>query len=561
VNLLVGPPASGKTEYLLDIAIKACKENKLVWWVGLPNQRDATYRRVTKDGAVLGLEFLSQQQLYYRLLAFWQELKNRPMVGTRRISLIGEVLAQLGGESAIPSPGEARLFSVAIAEAKRFGLKAKDIPTTDPETKRFATVFEHYETLQQSKQKSSQEEAGEWDFDDFRTATLDYLQANAETLDPKTQLEPDLIIVDGFRETGPNEVSIYQELAKHTEVWLSLPATPPDLKATVELTEVYASDVQRYRATNPIAESRWVLRSLKRDLAEYKLNPLDIAVVLPQRSIKAFLSLADEYQIPLMDESPRALADTVGGNLLLDLLELPDYPTASKLLAIPKLQPLARAALDKGIAGRDAIGQLAAELSEKPETEKIETDWLQWLKTLEVTTQPLQWATEIMEEIPLLLGWDKDGQDGKDYGQELKDWQKHKELLLRRAKEAEHIINLTGKESLSEEAQQHFRAWWAGLIKESFQFNKPNGGIALLSDRLVSGRRFKKVYLMSATEGSYTIGESEDYFVTEELRDDLKTVFSGVALPKRFQGRDEMLFEELLSRGDTVIVTCPDSWS
>jgi len=106
---------------------------------------------------------------------------------------------------------------------------------------------------------------------------------------------------------------------------------------------------------------------------------------------------------------------------------------------------------------------------------------------------------------------------------------------------------------------QHFRAWWAGLIKESFQFNKPNGGIALLSDRLVSGRRFKKVYLMSATEGSYTIGESEDYFVTEELRAELDTVFGSVALPKRFQGRDEMLFAELLSRGDTVIVTYPEA--
>jgi len=141
------------------------------------------------------------------------------------------------------------------------------------------------------------------------------------------------------------------------------------------------------------------------------LHPLDIAVILPQRSIKAFLSLADEYQIPLMDESPRALADTVGGNLLLDLLELPDYPTASKLLAIPKLQPLARAALDKGIAGRDAIGQLALELSQQSETSTIATDWQQWLETLEFTSQPLLWAMERLEEIPSLLGWDKDGVD------------------------------------------------------------------------------------------------------------------------------------------------------
>ena len=585
MKLLIGPPASGKTEHLLDIAIKACKDNKLVWWIGLPNQRDATYRRATKEGAVLGLEFLSQQQLYYRLLAFWQQLKNKPMVGTRRISLVGEVLSKIGSEVAnqqadtgtsspeddfkrIPTPGEARLFSVAIAEAKRFGLTSEDIPNAveDAETRRFARVFKKYEEAQKAKESSDalnsvssgNEEVGEWDFDDFRTATLNYLKANT-TLDPKEDLEPDLIIIDGFRETGPSEVAIYQELAKHCELWLSLPTEPPELKATKELTEPYPTTIKRYRATNPIAESRWVLRSLKRDLAEQKLKPLDIAVILPQRSIKAFLSLADEYQIPLMDESPRALSDTIGGNLLLDLLELPDYPTASKLLAIPKLQPLARAALDKGIAGKDAIGQLALELSQKEETAQIETDWQKWLKTLEVTTQPLQWASDIVEEIPLLLGWHKNEDEDKDYSQDLKDWEKHKELLLRRAKEAEHIINILGKEDVSVEALQHFRAWWAGLIKESFQFNKPNGGIALLSDRLVSGRRFKKVYLMSATEGSYTIGESEDYFVTEELRQELDAVFSGVALPKRFQGRDEMLFAELLSRGDEVIVTCPEA--
>ena len=76
------------------------------------------------------------------------------------------------------------------------------------------------------------------------------------------------------------------------------------------------------------------------------LDALDIAVIMPANEIAAFAALADEYGVPLMDETPKALSDTPLGSLLLNILELPEYPTASRLLAIPELSQLANEAFE-----------------------------------------------------------------------------------------------------------------------------------------------------------------------------------------------------------------------
>ena len=93
------------------------------------------------------MEFLSSQQVYYRLLA--HALKLKPLVvGTGRIALVGEALKKL--HDALPSPGEARLFTRAIAEAKRFGLSWREVTAHNPddhEVARFRAVFRLYEDL------------------------------------------------------------------------------------------------------------------------------------------------------------------------------------------------------------------------------------------------------------------------------------------------------------------------------------------------------------------------------------------------------------------------------
>ncbi|MGL4611393.1 MAG: ATP-dependent nuclease subunit B [Trueperaceae bacterium] len=517
MQLFVAPPARGKTTHLLQVAREAIQQDQRVWWVGLPSQRSYVYRRATEAGAVLGLEFLSGQQVYYRLLA--NALKLKPLiVGTGRLALVGEALLNLRQE--LPAPGEARLFANAIAEAKRYGLGYKNIRPSDEESERFRDVFRIYETIK----------AERWDYDDFRTEALNL----AENLEKK--VEANVIIVDGFREIGPLELRIYKALSKHCNVYVSLPDTPPGETATLELSlqqnvESTLAPSQTFKAANPVTEARWVLRSLKKDLA-CGLDPLDIAVILPEREIKAFTALADEYGVPMMDETPKALADTLTGRLLLDLLELPDYPTASKLLAIPELSQLANAALNAGVAGPEAINVLAQQLGN-------DAPWKKWLGVLEVPENELAWAESLLETtLPDIR---------KSVTAELR-WQDFKKHALQRAKEAS---------SLAKGAS--FRAWWAALLQETFLFDAPKGGVALLTQNLASGRRFKKAYLMRANEGAYTVGEGEDYFIPEEERASLETTFAKLGLPKRFLGRDKTLYAELLTRADEMIVTYPEA--
>lgn len=521
LRLLLGPPGSGKTTRLLERARAATREGRRVWWVGLPGQRTDLYRRAVAAGGVMGLEFLSSQQVYYRLLASAQKLKPL-VVGTGRIALVGEALKLVAGD--LPAPGEARLFTRAVAEAKRFGVGWADLPGTDREGERFRAVYRTYEAVKGER----------WDYDDFRREA--FLLASRGEAGP----EADLIVVDGFREVGPLELGLYQALAGRSaagappEVWLGLPEAPPGLsEVEVRTAETLpprpARPVQVYGAPNPVAEARWVLRALKRDLAA-GADPLALAVVLPEREVRAFLALADEYGVPLTDETPKSLADTPGGQLLLNLLELPDHPTPSRLLALPELAPLAKAALDRRLVGRGALEALAREMS-------LYGPLTAWLGRLEAPVDELEWARDLLRSLPDLSRHDLGG-----------GWPRFTDAAMERAKEAA---------SLAQGA--HFRAWWAALLRETRFPARLDGGVPLLSATLASGRRFRRVYLMRALEGAYRAGEAEDYFTPEEVRRPLAETFTQFGLPKRFGGRDEALFADLLTRGDEVVVTFPEA--
>jgi hypothetical protein len=509
-KVLVAPPGVGKTSRLLERARRVAGEKKRVWWVGLPSQRGYLYRRAAAEGALLGLEFLSSQQVYYRLLA--HALKLKPLVvGTGRLALVGEALRSVRQD--VPSPGEARLFARAIAEAKRFGVGYESGFSGDEEVERFHKVFKAYEAIK----------GDAWDYDDFRTEAL--------KLAEQTEISPevDVVLVDGFREIGPLELRLFEALGRHAEVWLALPEVPPGQVADETLPPRDVSQRQCYRAANPVVEARWVMGALKRDLAA-GIDPLDMAVILPEAQIKAFAALADEYGVPLMDETPRALADTVPGRLLLDLLELPDYPSASKLLAIPELATLAKSVLAEGVVGFEAITVLAQRLG-------LESLWQKWLHLLEVQGDEMAWAEQLLETGLPQVRPDLLERDELRYAQ-------FKQHALQRAKEAS---------SLAKDA--HFRAWWGALLQETFLFDRPRGGVALLTANLASGRRFKKAYLMQAVEGAYTTREREDYFVPEEARKSLETVFDELGLPKRFQGRDQSLYAELKTCAMELTVT------
>lgn len=510
MHLIVGPPASGKTTRLLEVAQRFLRARKRVWWVALPAQRAYVYRRATAQGAVLGLEVLSSQQLYYRMLAASFGLQPI-LTGPGRVALTGDALRS--GEGELPSPGEARLFARAIAEAKRFGVRPSEIPAFSPESRRLAQVYSRYEELKGSW--------GRWDYDDFRFATLERLQQGQLTL------EPDLLIVDGFRELSPLEFKIFELIAAKIPVYIALPETLPAVSPQEVLSAPPLRPPKVYRAPNPVSEARWILRSIKRDLA-LGLSVLDVAVLAPESRIPALLTLADEYGLPLVDQTADTAAETPEGRLLLELLDLPDYPTPSRLMAIPDLLPLGRAALERGLVGREVMAKLAQELG------MLEV-WTAWLERLEPKGQSLTWANELLDALPEVRHSPR------------------RNALLERAKEAERIA--TGPD---------FRHWWAALLSETYEAHRPPGGVAVLTPTLASGQRWKKLYLSYAVEGAYGTGEREDYFIPEELREGLNRVFGllekgTAALPKRFQGRDRLLLSELRTRADEVVITYPEA--
>jgi hypothetical protein len=213
---VVGPPGAGKTQRAVAAARAAAAKGRRVVWVGLPAQRDQVLRRLVADGPLLGVEFLTFQQL--ALLHLGRAGHLRPqLVGTARLALVAEALAQRAG--ALPTPGEAQLFARAIAEAKRHGLSADDLGAhaaamaaegeqrAGAEVARWAEVAALYEALK----------GPAWDDDDVRAAAG--AAAAAATVEERRRwVAADLLVVDGWRELPPADVAWLRSLAAATEV-------------------------------------------------------------------------------------------------------------------------------------------------------------------------------------------------------------------------------------------------------------------------------------------------------------------------------------------------------
>ena len=517
-HLTVGPPGSGRTTAMVAVARAACRAAKRVWYVGLPAQRAYITRRITDDGfTALGLEVMSAQQMYYRLLTGGGSVDVKPLViGNGRLVRVAEALLEVMGT--LPSPGEARLFAAAIAEAKRFAVTASDLAAIagdDSELIRLVDVYQAYEGSM----------VGSWDYDDVRLAAVAMTELAPRDEAARRAIESvpaDVIIVDGLREVGPLELRALKALALWREVHLTLPVAPKGEPPTSVLPAGPAPLVQRYLAPNPVAEARWVMSSLKRDLALDHMDPLDLAIVATAGSAPAIGALADEYGVPIMDETPIALAETAAGRALLDLLELAESPTPSRLLAVPELTRLAAVALERGVSGHEAIGVLARESG-------VWQQWREWQERLTVSGDPVEWARYVLTEVLPLAQRDVPAS--------------FEAKVLTMAQEAARLGSGEG-----------FQRWWAALLGAARQGRQQAGGVALVDATLVSGRRFGKVYVLGALEGAYGAFEREDYFTPEESRTQPE---AGEGLPLRLQERDTEVLAELLSRAQHVVVTAP----
>ncbi len=509
-NLTASPPGSGRTTAMVELARAACSNGKRVWWVGLPAQRAYVLHELTAGGVtVLGLEFMSSQQMFYRLLTHANRIQ--PMlIGSAALVRVAEAMRRVTGS--LPNPGEAHLFSRAIAEAKRHGVTADDYGAlaADEEQRRLAAVFSAYEELK-----------GAWDYDDVRMTAALLAQAG------QLKCEADLVIVDGLREVGPLDLTLYRALAEQVEVHVNVDRVPPGVAPTTEARQPWPVTYERYVAPNPVSEARWVMRSLKRDLVTGGFRPLELAIICPPGRARALVALADEYGLPLMDEAPLALVDQPLGQRLVDLLELVEHPTPARLLAVPELQGLAALALEYGVAGGDAVGLLASEHGHG-------ATWRRWLARLEVAGDPVEWARELLQGV-LAAG----GELPREF----------EESALEKAQEAARLV--TGGPG--------FRAWWVALLQDSRRARREPAGVALVTATLASGRRWRKAYLLGAVEGAFAANEAEDYFLPEEQRLPPPEAYRVRGMPRRFQGRGEQLAADLLTRADHMVVTAPQA--
>jgi len=485
---VVGAPGSGKTERAVAGARRAAAVGRRVAWIGLPAQRDQALRRLVADGPLLGVEFLSFQQL--ALLQLGRAGRLRPQIlATARLALVAEALAARFG--ALPTPGEAGLFTRAIAEAKRHGHDPARVATLagrlgggGGETARLAEVFAGYERLK-----------GEaWDDDDVRAAA----QTAARDAPPRglrDWLPADLLVVDGWREVPPADLAWLRTIAEAADVIVTSVAEPPvgwvDEGAIERLPERSVA-LDAWRFANPVAEVRWVLRAVARDLAE-GLDPRDLAVIAPPGAARALTALAGEFGVALADEAPRALVDLPYGRMLVDLLELPEHPSAGRLLAVPALAELGRRALAEGLTGREAIGRLAGDAGMTPV-------WEDWLAALTPAADALAWAREVVAlAADLMPGTANAPGAAADPPGAVGPVARAQEAALRRAQEAARLA-----------AGEGFRAWWLALLRASSLRERPRPGVALIEPRRAAGRRFRRAYLVGAVAGAYDLGERED---------------------------------------------------
>lgn len=505
----------------------AAAEGARVGFLGRSPQRGEVLRALAREGPTLGVAFYTFQQFALLMLARAGGLGVH-ILPTARLALVAEALTEHAG--ALPTPGEASLFARAIAEVKRSGLTPERLTELAHgqrqggdrgagELERLAAVWACYEWLK----------GAQFDDDDVRAA----VRVEVQRRDPEALraiVPVDRLIVDGLPEIPPDDLAWFRELARAIDVDIAVERAPADVEC--EALPARPHEVVAYRFANPVAEVRWLLRALARDLRE-GLDPRDLAVVAPASLGSALLALAPEFEVPLARQAPRALVDLPFGRLLVDLLELPEHPNAGRLLAVPEWVTLGQRAFEGRLSGARAIERLAVELG-------LGERWQAWREALTPSEPVLDWARRVVAlaadlDLAQTPSEQRPQQEARIAGQQ--------EAALRRAQEAARLAVGEG-----------FRDWWLALLRASVVAERSLPGIALIEPRAAAGRRFRRAYIAGAVAGAYDVGEREDLFIPEELRA-IGPDLAPDELPRRHRGGDAAWRQALRARADRVTLT------
>jgi len=512
---------------MVSRARAAAAEGARVAYLGRSPQRGEVMRALARGGPTLGVAFYTFQQFALLMLSRAGGL-GAQILPTARLALVAEALSERSRVP--PTPGEASLFTRAIAEVKRSGFTSERLAELAAvqrsrndrgagELERLAAVLARYEELK----------GPQLDDDDVRAAVLSEAQRRDDDA-LRAIIPADLLIVDGLAEVAPDDLAWFRELARAIDVEVSVEQAPAGVVA--EQLPPRENEVHAYRFANPVAEVRWLLRAVARDLGE-GFDPRDLAVIAPSNLAAALLALAPEFDVPLARQAPRALVDLPFGRLLVDLLELPEHPNAGRLLAVPELLKLGQRAFEERLSGARAVERLAFELD-------LAERWNAWREALTPSEPVLDWARQL---VALAADLDLAQTPSEQRAEQETRIAQQQEAALRRAQEAARLAVGEG-----------FRDWWLALLRASVVAERSLPGVALIEPHAAAGRRFRRAYLAGAVAGAYDVGEHEDVFIPEELRA-LGPDLTPFELPRRHRGADARWRIALRARADRLTIT------
>ncbi|MBB6098712.1 hypothetical protein HNR42_002147 [Deinobacterium chartae] len=523
-TLIVGPPGSGKTRRILELARRRAAASERVTIIALPQQRADLLRRLGET-PTLGVRVTDLQTLLYEVL---EELGGVARIASvpARVAMVGAALRELYGEAA---PGEAALYAGTLAELRRSGFE--EVPVTGGRyQQRLREVDRVYRRLLG--------ERGLIDLDDVRRLAALALEGGARWSDP-----PQHLMVDGYQAFNRMERRTLAAMAGSAlSLTVSLPGlapapwttrTPPeDLEALrrdlrIEKVEkLRAGAAPRFRlhaASSPSRELRDALAEVKICLQQ-GVDPHELALIVPDRAAaRALLELGREYGLPLHDEHAASVLDTPQGRRFELLLGVRGrgYPPRD-LLALasvyPGLELVAEALERRGLSGSSPVAALEA---------------------LPVELAPLRdLLRETESPAPSLEAWlayverlmERAGCDRQPEAPELRVVAREVYALLPEANPAALID------------------WTRALLADLPAPRRSTPGVAVLEAEQASGRRFARTWLLGAQEGRYTLDESEEFFYSEEDR-------TLLGLERRMRGLASSVLYDALWRAPEVAVS------